>query len=398
MFDVITIGSATRDVFLESRDFLDVKSREFPGGVGECLTLGSKNEVQKIFLSTGGGATNAAITFARLGLKTAVVARVGNDDAALEISKVLENEGVDTKFIQRDRGNSAYSTLLMHGPGERTVLVYRGPSNKIQLSRFRLDNLAKIGTKWLYVTSLGGRMDLVRQIWSIARRQKIKIAWNPGGEELKFGLAKLLPFIKQCEVFNINREEAVKLTGCDWDNLKCALQALCDTAKIVLVTDGKRGAYCCVREPELRRTLQRSERRKFGLVKLFAKSLGTKPRNTTGAGDAFGSGFVAGLILSARSLRGVSRQDGGRRGNLYKTIFPEPVEGRGSEKRLVPEPVEGLSSYHLELVEGRRIEYALKLAILNADSVIRQMGAKTGILKRLPGKKFLARVKVRNYS
>ncbi|MBI2099491.1 carbohydrate kinase family protein [Candidatus Uhrbacteria bacterium] len=320
MYDIITIGAATKDVFLESGSFKFIKSPEFAGGTGECLSFGSKNEVRNIFFSTGGGATNAAVTFSRLGLSVAALTRVGRDSFGDDIIAALKNDNVSVKLIQRDPAlKTAYSTLLMQGPGERTVLVYRGSSAKINARELR-----QVRTKWIYVTSLGGQIDLLRKIWSWARKNKVKIAWNPGGEELKSGLEKLLPFIKQCEVFNVNREEAARVTGCGWRDRECLFANLCGKATYVLITDGERGAYCC----------GAGER-------FFASSLGTKPKNTTGAGDAFGSAFVAGLIL------------------------------RNS------------------------VDFALRLAILNADSVIRQMGAKTGILKKLPSKAVLSKIEIK---
>lgn len=365
MFDIITIGSATRDVFLESNDFYDIKSSEFSSGVGECLSLGSKNEVQRIFFTTGGGATNVAVTFARLGLRVACLARVGNDDAGEEIIKVLRRENVDTRFIQKDsRDQTAYSTLLMHGPGERTILVYRGASERLSLDPYLFPPPACRGrikegaASWFYVTSLGGNLDLIKKIWSFARANKIKIAWNPGGEELKLGWTKLLPFIKQCEVFNVNREEASRLL-LETESQRTPFKNLCGFARITLITDGARGAHACARqEPEARVGPEAPGALRAQLAapqaqhkEFFVSSLGTKARNTTGAGDAFGSGFVAGLEI-------------------------------GSQQKRDPISV---------------ITYALRLAILNADSVIRNMGAKAGILKKMPSKKEFDKVKITSY-
>lgn len=321
MFDVITIGAATRDVFLQSGNFKFIKSQEFAGGVGECLALGSKNEVQDIFFSTGGGATNAAVTFARLGFKTAVLARVGRDISGEEIVGTMKKEGVSVKLIQRDaKEPTAYSTLLMYGPGERTVLVFRGPSNNIDFSK---KILSGVSAKWFYVTSVGGRADMLRAVWAHAKRHKIKICWNPGGEELKLGFTALKPLIKQCEIFNVNRDEAARLTGCERGNDICLMDNLCGLPKTAIITDGSKGAYACA-----------------GGERYFVGSLGTKPLNTTGAGDAFGSGFAAGMIKTDD------------------------------------------------------VRFSLRLGTLNADSVIRMMGAKTGVLKRMPGEKELKKVKI----
>ena len=76
-FDVITIGSATRDVFLGDFGAKKIKSSDFSTGEALELGLGSKFEVKKIVLTTGGGATNAAVTFARQGFKTACIGFAG---------------------------------------------------------------------------------------------------------------------------------------------------------------------------------------------------------------------------------------------------------------------------------------------------------------------------------
>src|SRR3989338_9119257 len=83
MFDIITIGSATRDVFLKmAAKWLHKDGNS--GEMAESLPLGSKIEVEKIFLTTGGGGTNSAVTFARQGFQTACVGVVGDDLNGLE--------------------------------------------------------------------------------------------------------------------------------------------------------------------------------------------------------------------------------------------------------------------------------------------------------------------------
>ena len=71
MFDVVTFGSATREVFLKSAGLRTVKNSKFETGEAACLSLGSKVDVDDIVFTTGGGGTNNAVGFARQGLKTA---------------------------------------------------------------------------------------------------------------------------------------------------------------------------------------------------------------------------------------------------------------------------------------------------------------------------------------
>src|SRR3989338_1907591 len=114
MKDVLTIGAATRDVFLESPAFKIISSSEFQTGLGECVALGSKNEVSNLTFETGGGATNAAVTFARLGFKTQAAVSVGSESNGVEIIKVLKKEKIDTDNIQKQKeAITAYSTLLL---------------------------------------------------------------------------------------------------------------------------------------------------------------------------------------------------------------------------------------------------------------------------------------------
>jgi sugar/nucleoside kinase (ribokinase family) len=322
MYDVITIGAATRDVYLKSPAFDLIKSDEFSTGVGECLALGSKNEASEIFLDTGGGATNAAATFGNLKFKVAVISRVGNDSAGRDVVDVLREKKADISLIQRDKKHlTTYSTLLLTGTGQRSVLVYRGASNFIEWNEAPKN---KLKTKWFYITSLGGNIKLLKSIFSFAKKNNVKIAWNPGSSEIKFGLKKLLPYIKQAEVLNMNREEASGLLNIDYKKKDEVLKKMKSVgAKIVVVTDGADGAYAYVN-------------RWF-----FARSLPTKPVNTTGAGDAFGSGLVAGLII---------KDD---------------------------------------------IDYALRLATLNADGVIKIIGAKNGLLEHRPGAEELKKVKIK---
>lgn len=321
MYDVITIGAATRDVYLKSPSFDLIKSDQFATGVGECLALGSKNEASEIFLDTGGGATNAAATFGNMKLKVAVISRIGNDSAGRDVIDVLKEKGADVSLIQKDKKHlTTYSTLLLTGAGQRSVLVYRGASNFIDWKEVPK---SKLKTKWFYITSLGGNMKFLNEIFKFAKKNKIKIAWNPGGGEIKFGFKKLLPFIKQADVFNVNREEATELLKIDYDKKDEILKKMESIgAKIAVVTDGPDGAYA------------------YAGKWFFAPPLPTKPTNTTGAGDAFGSGLVAGLIIK------------------------------------------------------NDINYALRLATLNADGVIKITGAKNGLLKRRPTEKELAKVKV----
>src|SRR3989338_3545132 len=129
MFDCITVGAAIRDVFLKSKEFKAKKDPKIKNLTDLVLPLGSKINVDELIFETGGGATNAAVTFARQGLKTGCIARVGDDPGGKATIEFLENEGVDTNLILRSKEYyTAYSIILVTATGERTILVYRGAS------------------------------------------------------------------------------------------------------------------------------------------------------------------------------------------------------------------------------------------------------------------------------
>lgn len=320
MLDVISIGGATRDVFLVSDEFIALKSPVSKTGVLECMNLGSKIELDHLVLTTGGGATNAAATFASLGLKVATVCKVGDDAPGRDVVETLKHDGVKTNLVQHvTNGPTGYSTILTMKSGERTVLVHRGVSSKFKNADIPWN---KLKAKWLYLTSLGGNLTLSKQIIVFAHKKGMKIAWNPGTGELKKGMSSfksILPFV---DVFNVNKEEAQLLTG--ERTVKAMLKALHRPEKITVITDGNKGAYADSPEGRVH----------VGTTKV-------KSISQTGAGDAFGSGFVTSLI------------------------------------------------------KGKKISSAIGIGILNAESVIQSYGAKNGILSHVPSAKKIKQLPVK---
>ncbi|HEU0051165.1 MAG TPA: carbohydrate kinase family protein [Patescibacteria group bacterium] len=320
-FDLLTIGAATQDVFLKSAHFEEIKDTYAPDGMDACFPLGSKIRVDDVTFATGGGATNAAITFARFKLKTACLARIGRDEAGQSILTQLQKEKIWTHAFQIDeKQKTAYSVILLSGTGHRSILTYRGASGAIQAVKIPWKTLR---TKWLYITSLNGDLELLRRLFVFAEKTNARIAWNPGNAELTHGMKKLEPFLVRTSILLLNREEAAVLAELPPRHLEQILGHLgIYPQSALVVTDGQKGAYV------------RSEGKT-----LFAPALKAKRVNTTGAGDAFGSAFVASFIKS------------------------------------------------------KDAKLALQAGTLNATSVICHMGAKAGILKKAPSAWELRKVK-----
>lgn len=286
MYDVITIGSATRDVFLRIAGIESRIHPDSPTEMEQCFPLGSKIEVKEITFTTGGGGTNAAVTFARQGLKTACVGVVGKDMIGEEIIKELEREGAEPIFQKHDDDYSAFSAILMNPDGERTILSYKGEGQHFDVAKVPLNQLE---TSWLYIDSLGGHYDLFEALINHSVANNIKIACNPGGKDLELGLEKLKPLLKHIDIYITNKEEGAQLVGTDHKDQGETLNRLQAVVKgIVVLTDGNNGV------------------RVRGEGKEFTAGVPDSPIvERTGAGDAFGSGFLAEYIVGADIIRAI---------------------------------------------------------------------------------------------
>ena len=277
MYDVITIGSATIDAFLISKAFKVLPDPRQKDTDLECVPFGSKIELDNMVLTTGGGATNAAATFANLGFKASVVTRIGDDAPGRDVLTDLKKYNVDTKLVKTvKRGVTGYGTQLMVPTGERSVLVYRGVSNDFSEKDI---TWSKMKTKWIYMTSLAGNTSLALKIVKNAAKKKINVAYNPGSGELKKGVKAFEPIMRHLSILNVNLEEAAMLAGSKTRDVKSLVKKLMRPGLNLIITDGPRGAYLANED---------------GIV--FARTRTVKVISRTGAGDAFGSGTVSALM------------------------------------------------------------------------------------------------------
>ena len=280
MYDIISIGSATRDVFFGASDLKKFKMDEFPTGEAICLGSGSKLEMKKIAFASGGGGTNAAVTFSRQGLKTANIAVVGQDFNGEEILRELSGEGIDVQYFQKhDDDFTGYSVILVHPDGERTIMSYKGEGQHFDPKKIPFD---KLKSKWFFLDSLGGNFEVFEGLVNHAVKNGIKLATNPGGKELAHGLEKLKPLLKNFSVVIMNQEEAAGLTGIDYkkeeevfkfmDEIIGGIFVMTKGPDGVVVSDGKN---------------------------VYSAGVPDSPVvERTGAGDAFSSGFVVEYIRS----------------------------------------------------------------------------------------------------
>jgi len=279
MYDIITFGSATRDLFLKSKDFKTLKDKRFITGQGLCFNLGSKIYLDDLVFATGGGGTNTAVTFAGQGLKTACIGRVGDDPGGKAILEELDKFKIKG-FVAKDKKiKTAYSIILSVSEKERTILVYSGACHYLTLKDVPFGQLK---TKWIYIAGLSGASaKLLLPIINFAKKNKIKVALNPGAGQLALGLKGLKNILSNVNVLILNQEEGARLANLPFKREKAIFEKLDRFVRgIVVMTKGPEGVTV-------------SDGKYIYSAGIFKEK---KYVDRTGAGDAFGSGFVAGLI------------------------------------------------------------------------------------------------------
>jgi sugar/nucleoside kinase (ribokinase family) len=270
VFDIISIGAATVDIFVKTDSFT-VK--------GESLNIpaSTKSEMSEGLLCSGGGATNSSVSLSRLGLKTSCLSLLGNDPLSLYIFNDLGSNRVSTELlVHKNQESTDYSVILVANDGSRSIITNRG-STHLEIDDF--SNWDKLkNTSWFYITSLEGNLDLLEQIIGFAVEHHIKISLNPGNRELA-SAARLIPLLKNVDFLLLNGAESEILTGIAVNEGKYWETILSYGSAITAITNGRLGAY--VVNPE---------------QKLFSPIINTTPVDETGAGDSFGSAFVGGLF------------------------------------------------------------------------------------------------------
>ncbi len=274
--DLLSIGDASLDVFMtptetETLCRLDTKESLI------AFSYGDKIPVNNFEISIGGNAANNATGTKRLGVNSAVVLTLGDDDIGVKIIEKLRKEGVDTTYvIQQPATISNYSTIINFA-GERTIFTYKAPRSyefPVQLPR----------TPWVYLTSMG---DSFRPFYNhladwLKKNGDVKLAFNPGSRQLRAANDSLKEVMAFSYIVYVNRKEAEMLTGLKETKgkEKELLQALSALGpKVPIITDGANGSFAF-----------------DGTRFVKAGVLPVDAYERTGAGDGFGAGCVAALI------------------------------------------------------------------------------------------------------
>lgn len=263
MYDTISIGSAVIDVYVHSKEFhLDERG----DGVYLCEKYGEKVDVERFELEVGGGGANTAVSFARLGFRSGVVAELGVDTPALIIKERLHREVVSERLMIEERLEKTGGSVILIGPdGGRTVMVSRGAASMLDPRDIPTATLER--ARWVHLANIGGRQATLETIFEAINARKL--SWNPGKSELLLLREhRLRPHTIPCGIFSVNSEE--------WGMITAVQNEIISTFPEVLITNGKQGGTLILD----------GEPHPYQADSLTAV-------DETGAGDAFISAYVA---------------------------------------------------------------------------------------------------------
>lgn len=281
--DVLSIGDVVTDAFIklkddqawvEERDGRKILEMPF----GTKLPFDHAEVIEAV-----GNASNAAVAFSRLGLKSGLVSNVGEDDWGRDIIKSLQSKKVDTRFVHINPDKVSNYHYVLWYKEERSILI-KHEDYDYHWPRFREVDMPG----WLYFSSISEKAidsyhDAIAK-W-LERYPDIKLAFQPGTFQMNAGVEKLKHIYQRSEVVLLNREEATSVFGGDYHNLHELFNKMHAIGiKIAVITDGPNGAYAS----------DGTNRYKMPIY----PDVGP-PVERTGAGDAFSSTFVAALMLGA---------------------------------------------------------------------------------------------------
>ncbi|MFC1894334.1 carbohydrate kinase family protein [Candidatus Dependentiae bacterium] len=319
MKKVLTIGGATQDIYLhyEGADYMTITKKKSVQNF-MIFESGEKIEVDNILYNSGGGATNSAVSFKRMGFDTTCFCKTGTDTPGQTIIDNLKKEKIHHQnIIQSSKHTTGTSFIINSLRRERTIFAYRGANGFVQKEDIPFDIIKN--SNQLYITSMSyNSAKLLPIIVKFAQKHKIPIATNPGISQLAKGTKTLLKSLKYIDTFILNSSEAktfmlalikeyktykkafitngkentsTKKQGHNLLQNNLVHENFCFSLysffkeilkmgpKIVVVTDGAKGVYTATKNEIF-----------------FHPSIKTNVIDTLGAGDSFGSCFVASLL------------------------------------------------------------------------------------------------------
>ena len=328
-FNFISLGDIVTDAFITLKENeAEVVCDPTTGKACKiCMNFGDKIPYDSVtVIPAVGNSPNAAVCAQRLGLKSAVITNIGDDNDGKEALRALEKNGVSTGFVTTHNNKKTNYHFVLRLGAERTILI------KHEDYPYTLpDNLEN--PDWFYLSSLGENSLPFHEtiLKFLDQNPKVRLAFQPGTFQIKLGLNKLAAIYKRSSLFFCNVEEAKKILKQDGTDIKTLVKAMYDQGpQIVIITDGPNGAYT------------------YDGMEIWHMPIYPDPKppvDRTGAGDAFAATFTA---LIARDL---SIPEALRRAPINSMSVVQYI---GAQEGLLS--VEALEKYLDEAPENYKLE------------------------------------------
>ena len=281
-FDIIAIGDLTTDAFIRLEK-AEVHCTVNTNDCTICMPFGDKIPFEYVkVVKAVGNAANAAVSAQRLGLSSALIANIGDDQNGRECLEELKKNNVSTTLIKTHKNKPTNYHYVLWYEVDRTILVHHTEYEYV------LPKFAE--PKWIYLTSLGSATaDYHVQIATyLDAHPKAKLAFQPGTFQMQLGVEKLKGIYSRTDVFIVNLEEAQRILNSQSRDVKVLMKTLADYGpKITLITDNTNGAYM------------------FDGDHYYHVPMYPDPRpafERTGCGDAFASTFMSALAMGKSPL------------------------------------------------------------------------------------------------
>ena len=279
-YDVVCIGDVVMDAFItlkekEARVTWDA-AHEHPR---LSMAFADKIPYESLTVAPAvGNASNVAVGARRLGLNTAIITAIGGDHYGTEILDRYHKEGVSAEYVKVNKSKPTNYHFVLNYKAERTILI------KHQEYEYYDPRKLDSNTDWIYFSSLAEHtLPFHKKVAEYLKKHpEVKLGFNPGTFQLRFGVEKLREIYRHTYVLFVNREEAAFILRTKNEDIDVLFKGLHKLGpKVVVITDGPKGAYAS-----------------DGMNKYFMPPYPDPkpPVSRTGAGDAFSTGFFCGLV------------------------------------------------------------------------------------------------------
>ncbi|HEV3066710.1 MAG TPA: sugar kinase [Streptosporangiaceae bacterium] len=265
--DLLVIGDCNPDVMVVGGDVTPAFGQQ-------------EKLVDGISLEIGGSASITAVAAARLGLRVALAAAVGDDPAGRFMLAALAAEGVDTSHVAVRSDAPTGMTVALSAGGDRAILTATGAVATLTARDVPAALLARarcvhVSSYFLVEDSLGpGLAALLAAARAGGAGTSLDTNWDPAQ---RWGDDRLTGALAHVGLLLPNEAEALHLSGAP--ALAPAVAALAAAGPRVVVKLGERGALCT-----------------DGARYYLAEPPPVTVTDATGAGDCFDAGVIAGLL------------------------------------------------------------------------------------------------------